>query len=75
MSKSQKKKEELKQASVQDVIKKASQQTAEKCMNEIGIILETYNCTLEVKHVQDVIMGQPVLKYGVVVVHHVESPK
>lgn len=75
MGQSQKKKDLQKQTNAQEEIAKASQQTAEKCMTEINALLEKYNCTIEVKHVQDVIMGQPVLKYGTLVMHHVKPLK
>lgn len=75
MGQSQKKKDLQKQVVSQQEIEKASKAVAEKCMMEISDILDKYNCTLEVKHIQDVIMGQPVLKYGPVVVHHIKPVK
>lgn len=75
MGQSQKNKDAARHEKSQQEIKAASKQTAEKCMSEIEALLTKYNCTLEVMHVQDVILGQQVLKYGPVVRHHIKPIK
>lgn len=73
MGQSQKIKDQLKKSISEDELKKASQETADKCLKEISDILLKYNCSLEVTHKSDVVMSERILRYSVVVVHHLKK--
>jgi hypothetical protein len=72
MGQSQRQKDAKKKEASQAEIEKASKETAEKCMIEIQAILKKYNCSLDVRHKQDTVMGEPILRFGPVIIHHIK---
>jgi DNA-binding protein H-NS len=70
MGQAQKLKDAEKKKKEIEELQKASQATAQKCMKEIEELLKKYNCALEVRHKEDVIMGERILRFGPVVIHH-----
>lgn len=72
MGASQKVKDQIKKQKTQDEIKKASEEVAKKCLEEIAEVLKKHNCTLEVRHKEDTVMGERVLRFGPVVMHRLK---
>lgn len=70
MGQAQKLKDAEKKAKLNEELKKASQATADKCLAEIKEVLTKYGCTLEVRHKEDVVIGERILRFGPIVVHH-----